>query len=425
MKNTKVSLFLQGILTQIQANKGRTVLTTMGVVLAAILFLLGTVLTDTYMNMLYSDANDCSKEGVLLSGALTEDVINDMKVKFHEYNKTEFLNAITSFTYDYLYEDISLSVMPMVIGTTSRFTNNPVRSTQGTSMMYNTKITQGRDIQDKDLEEKKRVVVISQFAADIFFPEDSAIGKQIAISLTGEETEKVFFEVVGVYKNSYDEKTVYKLIKNAQMKHLEGVNVQLNFYIPKTVYCDYSDYIGTNVQSVVVDTKNNVEIKKRIEQYYSTTDTIEVSYSEKMIKMVKEINKDLILVMRCIMVVMMIIAGFNLFNSLMFSIRERISEIGIKKALGAENIDILSQFLIEGIVISILGALVAVAIVTVLLVIAQIVLQKTTVLYIDIVFSINIILEMFCYTLIMAIVFSFIPAWIASKTNIIDAIRFD
>ena len=56
----------------------------------------------------------------------------------------------------------------------------------------------------------------------------------------------------------------------------------------------------------------------------------------------------------------MMLAGMNIFNTLMFSLKERTNEIGIKKALGASNEDILLQFILEAIFIGTIGAIVGI-----------------------------------------------------------------
>ena len=291
--------------------------------------------------------------------------------------------------------------------------------------MYTSKIVQGRDISYKDITQRKRVVVISSLAAKIFFPKEEAIGNMIELSLTGKESDKESFEVIGIYENGYDEKKVLEQLEIVKKKGNAGSNLLLNFYIPKSVYYDYTEYVSKDLSAVVFDSGVGIEIKKTVENYYSVLEMVDVIYQEKKIREVNEINNDMLFIMDIVMLVMMLIAGLNLFNSMMFSIRERISEIGIRKALGASNIDILKQFVFEGVLISAIGVLIALVITIFFMLCCQIILNKYTALDIKIVCNLKIFIKMVCYMLMMSLIFSLIPALIAAKTKIIEAIRFD
>ncbi len=87
--------------------------------------------------------------------------------------------------------------------------------------------------------------------------------------------------------------------------------------------------------------------------------------------------------------------------------------------------DIWNQFVFEGIIVSIIGVILAIIITVIGVVIVQIALDYFTVLDINIVLNVGMLAEAFCFCILLGAVSSIIPAFIASKTNIIDAIRFD
>ena len=425
MKYNKKLLFYKGCFIQIRSSKSRLFLTVTGVVLASILFLASSIAIETYISDLYTDAKACSSEGVLLTGSIQDEFLTDLELKFPQMIKSEFMTPITSFSYLFTKSNFEFAVIPIVIGTSSNFMDIPVYSTQGISNIYKSKIVDGHDISNEDVAQKKRVVVISQLAAQIFYPEESAVGNTIDLSMTGQESSKETFKIIGIYENAYDEKAVLEQLKVTEKKENAGSNLLLNFYIPESVYADYFEYVGRDRAAVVLNSGRSIENKEAVRNYYSVLDTIEVNYQEKKIKEVNEINKDMIVIMNLVMLVMMSIAGLNLFNSMMFSVRERVSEIGIRKALGANNIDILKQFVFEGVLISILGAIIAIVITIILALCCQIVLDKYTTLNIKIICNAKMILKMICYMMTMGLIFSLVPALIAAKTKVIQAIKFD
>ncbi len=113
----------------------------------------------------------------------------------------------------------------------------------------------------------------------------------------------------------------------------------------------------------------------------------------------------------------LLIGGIGIMNIMFVSVRERTKEIGIRKAVGAQSWEILSQFLIEAIVICLIGGIVGVA------------LAGGITLMIDQVFTatMNLSVVLFAFSLCTFIgaLFGFIPAYRAAKSDPIESLRFD
>lgn len=113
----------------------------------------------------------------------------------------------------------------------------------------------------------------------------------------------------------------------------------------------------------------------------------------------------------------LLIGGIGIMNIMFVSVRERTKEIGIRKAVGAQSWEILTQFLIEAVVICLLGGIVGVA------------LAGIFTLLIDQVFTatMNIGVVLFAFTLctFIGVLFGFIPAYRAAKSDPIESLRFD
>jgi putative ABC transport system permease protein len=115
----------------------------------------------------------------------------------------------------------------------------------------------------------------------------------------------------------------------------------------------------------------------------------------------------------------LLVAGIGIANIMLVSLTERIKEIGIRKALGARRIDIFLQFLIEAILISLLGGIVGIILGLSFGSIVAIFLQQDPVIPFDWVFySLQI-----CAS--MGIIFGLYPAIRASRLNPIDSMRYD
>ena len=115
----------------------------------------------------------------------------------------------------------------------------------------------------------------------------------------------------------------------------------------------------------------------------------------------------------------LLVAGIGIANIMLVSLNERIKEIGIRKALGARRSDIFMQFLIEAILISVLGGLVGIVLGLSFGNIVALFLEQEPVIPFEWVFySLQI-----CAS--MGIIFGLYPAIRASKLNPIDSMRYD
>lgn len=119
----------------------------------------------------------------------------------------------------------------------------------------------------------------------------------------------------------------------------------------------------------------------------------------------------------------MLVGGFGIANIMFVSVKERTSIIGIKKALGAKQLYILSEFLLEAIILSLLGGIVGLFIMLVLIELLQWYLvayqESSFVFYI----TFSNVMTGFLISFFVGVISGFIPAWQASKMRPVDAIR--
>ncbi len=115
----------------------------------------------------------------------------------------------------------------------------------------------------------------------------------------------------------------------------------------------------------------------------------------------------------------LLVGGVGVMNIMLLSVTERTREIGIRKAIGATNQQILSQFLIEGIMLSVAGGVIG----TVLSLLVNLVLRLLTNL--QPVVSWQIMLLSVGVSVVVGIVFSVTPALKASRKDPIDALRYE
>ena len=115
----------------------------------------------------------------------------------------------------------------------------------------------------------------------------------------------------------------------------------------------------------------------------------------------------------------LLVGGIGIMNIMLASISERVREIGIRKAIGAKRRDIMAQFLIEALMICLLGGLLGIIAGT-----GSAFFLKLNAGW-AIVITANSIILSFSLSVAIGIFFGFYPAWKAANSHVIDALRYE
>lgn len=127
----------------------------------------------------------------------------------------------------------------------------------------------------------------------------------------------------------------------------------------------------------------------------------------------------LTILLACIAGVSLVVGGIGIMNIMLVSVTERTREIGIRLAVGARNSDVLTQFLMEAVVLSLVGGVIGIAMAVSLASILNRFVGITTVI------NPGIILLAFGFSGAVGIFFGFYPARKAAGLNPIDALRYE
>ena len=303
---------------------------------------------------------------------------------------------------DYLYEKTIKS---------SKDATNPNHYVGGVLPEYlecnNRTVQFGRFFTQVDLINNNRVAVIGMDVVDKLFPNVDPIGQYITI----DNTE---FRVIGVFEKKGEgfgqSNDNFALLPITTMEQIYGKNNRsLNIAIQAPSKETYNETME-NVISVMRSIRKDKP---------GEPDSFEIFSNESLITQVNSFTKYFKYGAGFISFIAMLAAGVGIMNIMLVSVTERTKEIGIRKAIGANNTSVLIQFLIEAIILCEFGGIIGIALGLLTGNLLGIYLNSPVVIPYDWV----IIGLVVCS--VVGIIFGVYPAYKAAKLNPIDALRYE
>jgi putative ABC transport system permease protein len=209
----------------------------------------------------------------------------------------------------------------------------------------------GRFLIDDDLAQMSRVVVLGDSAARLYFGNEDPLGKTLYIGDAG-------FRVVGVLRR----KEFY--FNEGDRNALEWMN-RLTIIPITALYSRFTgdpdkkvSYINVMVDKVENNKKAVAAINKVLARRHRGVPDYEVIDRKERMKQQQQEGQIFDLIFLATGILSLLVGGIVIMNIMMASLRERIREVGVRKALGAKGLDVALQFLVESVLVTALGGLV-------------------------------------------------------------------
>ena len=281
-------------------------------------------------------------------------------------------------------------------------------SSEAAEGIYNFEIDKGRFYNSSDVANSSNVAVIGQTIVEKLFGKKDPIGKIIKID--GKN-----FTVIGTNKpmgaNQFgvdQDKMVSVPITTAQNK-LYGMDY-INMILAKSISEDSIDEASEEIEKIL-RRQHNIRLGEN--------NDFSIQSQTQMLDMVSVITSIFTITISSIAGISLLVGGIGIMNIMLVSVTERTREIGIRKAIGAKNKDILIQFLIESVVLSITGGIAGI----IFAVLIATILNKFTILETSI--SAFPIILAFTFSTIVGLFFGIYPAMRAARLNPIEALRHE
>jgi len=209
---------------------------------------------------------------------------------------------------------------------------------------------QGRFISELDLDRRSQVAVIGATLAERLFDDTLPIGQSLRVNGTS-------FEVVGVMAQKGS---------NLGLDYDDAVLLPITTQASRLVGRRQSPY-GIEVSFISVSTEDRESMSTaafqitnllRLRHDIRGEDDFFIQSQDTLLSIAETITGALTVMLAAIAGISLLVGGIGIMNIMLVSVRERTQEIGLRKAIGASQQDILTQFLIEAIILSIAGGLV-------------------------------------------------------------------
>ena len=277
-------------------------------------------------------------------------------------------------------------------------------------------LTDGRFFSEKETDDANKVAIISNKAVKNLYDGDSeaAIGSTIQLNIN----DKYYnFTVIGIYE--YEESMM-------GFSSSSDEDITTGLYMPLKTAQDINHTSGYSQFTVMTTSGVDAEtFCDTTEQFFSTyyrnnDDFAPSAYSmSSMLESMTEMLSSITLAISVIAGIALLVGGIGVMNIMLVSITERTREIGTRKALGAPNSSIRLQFIIESIVICIIGGIIGI-ILGIIMGSAAATLMETTAVP-----SVSSIVVSLLFSTGIGIFFGYYPANKAAKMDPIEALRYE
>lgn len=207
-------------------------------------------------------------------------------------------------------------------------------------------LAQGRFINEIDIKRKNRVAILGSDLAKRLFVAQNPLGKEIQI-------RNLRFKIIGVTKpkgsflGSNQDETAFIPISTMSSQLLGKTSI----YGIALTYISVSARDPESIRAAKFQIENLLRLRHKI----SGEDDFSVDTQKYMLKSVNQVTSGLIISLALIAGISLLVGGIGIMNIMLVSVTERTQEIGLRKAIGATEQDILLQFLIEAVIVSTVG----------------------------------------------------------------------
>lgn len=289
---------------------------------------------------------------------------------------------------------------------------NWTTSVSGVSYNYldvnNWSMKSGRFLSEKNVQNRERVAVVGKTVVKNLFGDEDPVGAEIRV-------KNIPFRIIGVLNSKgsgamgNDQDDMVIIPYTTAMERVEGVD-----YL-RMIYVVGKDESG--IDRLQSDIENLLRVRHGIKD--TNLDDFNIQNMNSIMETMEETTGTLTLFLGAVAAISLVVGGIGIMNIMLVSVTERTREIGVRKALGATYSVIVTQFLIEAVVISLMGGIIGIILGIGSSKLIGMASGMSTVI------SIPTIVMSFAFSMAIGLIFGIYPARKAAKLNPIDALHYE
>lgn len=393
------------------SNKLRSFLTMLGIIIGVVALI---VLVSIANGATSSVTDQISSMGSsYLTVTITDDKGNPLRLKeLSDFCEPEEVDEVAPVSWTSVTAKTSYSNGTMTLtGTTGSYAD-----IQGLELFS------GRFLKQTDIDNNSYVVVITKDTATELLGRVDAVGE--SIKLNGKS-----FLVVGVLSDSTSltQGAAVTSSSDSDDSDSSSFSVQLEGYIPFSTMTRLADNVldvtmfyasGTDEDSL--EPAENALTELLMERFGEDEDAFSIVDQSEIMEAMSSVTNTMSLMIGGIAAISLLVGGIGIMNIMLVSVTERTREIGIRKAIGAGRETIMLQFLIEALLVSLMGCLAGIGLSWVILKVAAVVMKNSMSFTMDM----KVVWLSVAFSVLIGVLFGLYPANKAASKKPIDALRY-
>jgi len=269
-------------------------------------------------------------------------------------------------------------------------------------------VARGRFISTFDQEHARPVVVLGAAISESLFPNSDAVGKEVRINGAVYEVIGVFEHDQGLFLGPGVDIFAIIPLSNFKKQYPESKELIMAFTVPENV----------NVESAQGEVIQAMRRLRRVPA--GKENDFELSSPDFLSNLWNQLTGALVILTTIISSIGLLVGGIGVMNIMLISVTERTQEIGVRKAIGARRADVRLQFLLEAVVLTLVGGtigiLIGAGISTLVRTLVPSIPAALSYLWVSIGFAISVGVGLF---------FGYYPANLAANLDPIDCLRYE
>ncbi|OIO46725.1 MAG: hypothetical protein AUJ33_03040 [Parcubacteria group bacterium CG1_02_40_25] len=411
----RLNYILKTSMTALWANKTRSTLTILGIVIGVAAIILVTGLGQGAQNLILDQIHGLGGQTIIIEPGRQPQGPSDFSEAFTDSLREKEYQAITKKSN---IPGIKQATPLVVLSATAIYNNETKRSqivgaSETLFNIFDIELADGNVITNEDIKQMAFTTVIGDKVREKLFGQSDALGQKIKI-------KNRTFKVVGIVNPmgnvaSLDIDNLIVVPYTTAQHYLSGTN--------------YYNMIMVQAESEDIVPQVNEDIKRTLREMHNITDSAKDDFhlvtQADAIQMVSMITNILNVLLGSIAAISLVVGGVGIMNIMLVSVTERTREIGLRKALGASNANILTQFLLEAILLTSIGGLFGVAFGAGGSFLTSIILSKTVAAGWSFTFPVQSAILGLTVSALIGLIFGLYPARQAAQKSPIEALRYE